>query len=154
MPLAYIGFWRTILLGTVNALVFTLVLYLAEKVTHYEGWPRVSFVWLSISGLLILCFAPTSYLLHRLFSRRLNSLMVLWVAIGVVSVCVWNGLFAAAVYWEIRQYNYQVLYYEITNPRNPDYGLFSLALVVVTNLIFGAVIKMLSQRHAAQLRTV
>lgn len=120
MSLPYLSFWRTIFLGALNALLVALVVYVAEKVVGYVGWPRVSFVWLSISVLLIVCFAPTSYLLHRLLAPRLNSQIVLWLAIGVISICIWNGLFAAAVYWEVHQHNYWVLYYEMTNPRNSE----------------------------------
>ena len=154
MPLPHTTFWRAIFLGTLNALLFALVLYLTEKVVGYVGWPRVSFVWVSTSVLLILCFAPTSYLLHRLFARRLNSQIALWLLIGIVSICIWNGLFAAAVWWEIHQHNYWVLYYEMTNHRNPDFGLFSLGLVVGTNLVFGAAMKTSSQRRTAQLGIV
>jgi hypothetical protein len=148
MPLARISFWRSIFLGAINALIFSVVLFLAEKIVGYSGWPRVSYAWVSTAVLLILCFAPTSYLMHRLFARRTRSQLFLWVATGIVAVCVWNGLFAAAAYSELREHNYTVLYYEITNPRNPQFGLFSLALVVVTNLIFATAIKALTERRA------
>jgi hypothetical protein len=154
MSLPYLRFWRAIFLGAVDALLVAVVFYLAEKLVGYVGWPRVSFVWVSISVLLILCFAPTSYVVHRLFARRFNSQIVLWLFIGVISICIWNGLFAAAVYWEIHQHDYWVLYYEMTNPRNPDFGFFSLALVVGTNLIFGLAMKTFSTRRATQLGAV
>ena len=135
-------------LGTADALIFAVVLFLAEKLVGYVGWRRVWFFWASVSVLLILCFVPTSYFLHRFFLRWTHSLLLLWVTIGVAAVCIWNALFAASAYWQWYKYNYTVEYYEITNPRNPQFGLFSLALVIVTNLIFGAVIKALRERRA------
>jgi hypothetical protein len=146
MPFVHLSFWRSVFLGAFNALIFSGVLFLAETIVGYEGWPRVNYAWVSISVLLVLCFAPTSYLIQRFFARRIRSQLILWVATGVVAVCIWNGLFAAAAYSELREHNYTVMYYEITNPRNPQFGLFSLALVVVTNLIFATAIKALTER--------
>jgi uncharacterized membrane protein len=146
MPLTHIGFFRTMLFGAADALIFAGVLFLAENLVGYVGWPRVAYFWVSTSVLLILCFAPTSYLVHRFLARRANSYVLLWVIIGMVAVVIWNALFAASAYWSWREHNYTVEYYEITNPRNPQFGLFSLALVVVTNLIFAMVAKALIQR--------
>jgi len=146
MPLTHLGFFRAILLGATNALIFAGVLFLAEKLVGYVGWPRVWFAWASTSVLLILCFAPTTYLVHRFLAPRTNSHVLLWVIIGVVAVVIWNALFAASAYWSWREHHYTVEYYEITNPRNPQFGLFSLALVVVTNLIFAVVARALTQR--------
>ena len=132
------------MLGTTNALIFAGVLFASEKLVGYVGWPRVWFAWASISVLLILCFTPTSYLFHRFLTRWTDSSLLLWLTIGVVSVCIWNALFAVSAYWSWQKYNYTVEYYEITNPRNPMFGLFSLGLVIVTNLIFATTIKVLS----------
>jgi uncharacterized membrane protein len=147
MPLTHTGLFRATLLGAMNALGFAGVLFVAEKLVGYVGWPRVSYVWVSISVLLILCFAPTSYLLHRFLGPRTNSLLLLWVVIGIVAVFIWNALFAVSAYWSWRKYNYTVEYYEITNPWNPQFGLFSFALVVVTNLIFAATVRTLFERR-------
>jgi hypothetical protein len=146
MPSTHIGFFQSLLLGAADALLFASVLFLAEKLVGYVGWPRVWFAWGSISVLLILCFAPTSYFAHRFFMRWTHSSVLLWLAIGVAAVCIWNALFAASAYWSWHKYNYTVEYYEITNPRNPQFGLFSLALVIVSNLIFATAIKLFSVR--------
>ena len=146
MPSTHIGFFPALLLGAADALIFTGVLFLSEKLVGYVGWPRVWFAWASTSVLLILCFAPTTYLVHRFLAARTHSYVLLWVIIGVVAVVIWNALFAASAYWSWREHNYTVEYYEITNPRNPQFGLFSLALVVVTNLLFALVAKALIHR--------
>ena len=147
MPSTHIGFFRSLFFGAADALLFAGVLFLAEKLVGYVGWPRVWFAWASTSVLLILCFSSTSYFTHRFLMRRTHSLVLLWLTIGVVAVCIWNALFAASAYWSWHKYNYTVEYYEITNPRNPQFGLFSLALVIVTNLIFATAIKLLSARR-------
>ena len=147
MPPTHFGFFRATLLGATNALIFAGVLLVAEKLVGYVGWPRVWFAWASISVLLILCFAPTSYVVHRFLTRWTHSSVLLWLTIGVVAVCIWNTLFAVSAYWSWQKFNYTVEYYEITNPRNPQFGLFSLALVIATNLIFATTIKLLSARR-------
>jgi hypothetical protein len=147
MPITHTGFLRVTLLGAMNAVAFAGVLFVAEKLVGYVGWPRVWFFWVWSCILLILCFSPTSYVLHRFLGPRTNSLLLLWVVIGIVAVCIWSALFAASAYWSWRMYNYTVESYEISNPRNPQFGLFSLALVVVTNLVFAAAIRTLYERH-------
>jgi hypothetical protein len=76
----------------------------------------------------------------------MHSVVLLWLVIGVVALCVWNAVFFASAYWSWHSHNYTVEYFEIINPRNPQFGLFSLALILVTNLIFGAAINVLSSR--------
>jgi len=137
-----ISWWRAGLLGAVDAAVYACVLFLIEKVVRYEGWPRVSWAWVSITILLVFCFVPISVLIHRAWASRMRSVFLLWVGIGVVAVSIWNGVFLLAARWEMYAHNYDVLYYEINNPRNPQYGLFSFALVVATNLAFAGLVKM------------
>jgi len=48
----------------------------------------------------------------RILARRIRSQLLLWVVTGIVAVCIWNGLFTAAAYWEIREHNYTVVYYD------------------------------------------
>src|SRR5687767_1365745 len=78
MPPTHIGFFRAILLGATNALIFAGVLFITEKLVGYVGWPRVWFAWASTSVLLILCFVPTTYLVHRFLASRTNSHVLLW----------------------------------------------------------------------------
>ena len=55
---------RVLLLGAINALLYCGVLFIAEKVSGYEGWQRVRWAWLSTVVLLALSFSLSSYLIH------------------------------------------------------------------------------------------
>jgi hypothetical protein len=134
--------WSAVLLGAANGLVYSAVLHLAERLSGYVGWPRVRWAWLTSTCLLIGFFAVASYLAHRILLRRLSSVVLLWFIIGLVAVCAWNALFLGGVYWERYAHNWTVLYHEVTAPNNPMFGLFSLALMAGTALLFACALKL------------
>jgi ABC-type iron transport system FetAB permease component len=141
-------FWRAGLLGVINALIYCGVLFVAEKVSGYEGWPRVRWAWLSTAVLLIVCFSLAGYLVHRIWSSRMSSVVLLWLGVGIVAVCAWNVLWLSVAYWEKYTTNFTVVYREVTALNNPQFGLFSLALVVGTNLVFAGALKLASRQYS------
>ena len=142
------SFWRVILLGAINALIYCGVLFVAEKISGYVGWPRASWAWVSITVLLISCFSVSSYLVHRIWSNRISSVMLLWLGVGLMAVCAWNVIFLALAYWEMYTTNFTVVYRDVTAPNNPQFGLFSLALAVGTNLLFAGALKLASRQYS------
>ena len=148
MSFANPRFWRAILLGVVNALIYTGVLFIADKIVGYEGWPRVRWAWISTTVLFLVCFSLASYLVHRIWFRRISSIIWLWLGVGVLAVIGWNALWLSVAYWEKYTTNFTVVYREVTALNNPQFGLFSLALVVGTNLLFAGALK-LGSRHGS-----
>jgi hypothetical protein len=141
-------FWRASLLGVINALIYSGVLFVAEKLSGYEGWPRVRWAWLSTAVLLVVCFSLASYLVHRIWLSRISSVVLLWLGVGIVAVCAWNVLWLSVAYWEKFTTNFTVVYREVTALNNPLFGLFSLALVVGTNLLFAGALKLASRQYS------
>lgn len=141
-------FWRAVLLGAINSLLYCSVLFIAEKLSEYEGWPRARWAWLSTTVLLAVLFSLFSYITHRIWSGRVGSMVLLWLGIGIVAVCAWNVLWLCVAYWEKYTANFTVVYREVTALNNPQFGLFSLALVVGTNLLFAGVLKLASRQYS------
>ena len=148
MSVAKPRFWRANLLGVINALIYTSVLFIGEKVVGYEGWPRVRWVWVSITVLFVACFVLASYLVHRVWSQRTNSIVLLWLVVGLIAVSVWNILWFAEAYWERHTTNFTVGWNEVTALNNPQFGGFSLALVFATNLVFGGALRLASRQYS------
>ena len=140
--------WRVCLLGATNALLYSGVLFIAEKVSGYEGWPRARWAWLSTTVWLVICFTLASYFVHSIWSSRISSVVLLWLGIGLVAVGAWNILFLSFAYWERYTTNFTVMYREVTATDNPQFGLFSLALVVGTNLLFAGALKLAARQYS------
>jgi len=141
-------FWRAALLGAINALLYCGVLLAAETLSKYEGWPRARWAWLSTTILLAISFSLSSYIMHRIWSGRAGSVVLLWLGIGIVAVCAWNVLWLCVAYWEQYTTNFTVVYREMTALNNPQFGLLSLTLVVGTNLLFAGVLKLASKQYS------
>jgi hypothetical protein len=141
-------FWPASLLGAINALIYSGVLFVAEKVSGYEGWGRARWAWVSITVALAVCFTLASYLVHRIWSGRIRSVVVLWLGVGIVAVCAWNVLWLSLGYQEMYTTNFTVVYREVTALNNPQFGVFSLALVVGTNLLFAGMLTLASEQYS------
>ena len=140
--------WSAVFLGAINGLIYSAVLHLAESLSGYVGWPRVRWAWLTTTCLLVVCFAVASYLAHRKLFRRLRSVVLLWLIIGLVAVCAWNALFLGGAYWEIHAHNWTVLYREVTARDNPMFGPYSLALMTGTALLFAGALKVVANPYS------
>ncbi|PYS88563.1 MAG: hypothetical protein DMF64_20105 [Acidobacteria bacterium] len=140
-------YWRTGLLGAFNALAYSGVLHLAEKLSDYQGWPRHWWSIITITITLVVFFTLASYLVHRLWLNRIKSLFPLWLSIGVMAVAGWNTLGLVLAYYEKYTSGFTVVYNEVTALRNPMFGLFSLVLLIGTNLIFAAVVSLAAKSY-------
>jgi len=87
-------------------------------------------------------------LVHRIWSNRISSVILLWLGVGLMAVCAWNVIFLALAYWEMHTTNFTVIYRDVTAPGNPQFGLFSVALVVSTNLLFAGALKLASRQYS------
>jgi hypothetical protein len=129
-------------------LIYSGGLFVAEKVSGYEGWGRARWAWVSITIALAVCFTLASHLAHRVWPSRIRSVVVLWQGIGIVAVCAWNVLWLSLAYQEMYTTNFTVVYREVTALDNPQFGVFSLALVVGTNLLFAGLLTLAAKQYS------
>jgi hypothetical protein len=108
--------------------------------------------WLTMTFLLAGCFAVASYLAHRLFLGRIDSIILLWLSIGFAAVVLWNVLFLGGAIWEIYAHSHHFLYYEVATPTNPMFGIFSFAIMFVTNVLFAGAMKGVTNPYVERYR--
>lgn len=110
------------------------------------GMPIVQFGsnerWTGIATVMIFVFAVSAYAVNHFCQRRLGSLLF-WELVGVIAVAGWNVLILSVTWFE-KELSAQTLTYEwVTSRSNWLYGPISLAAVVLINLIYGSVIRIL-----------
>lgn len=122
--------------------------YERNVIDSVRGGDYVDFVtnerWLPIVIIWILAFIFASQLVDC-FWKRGRSLILFWLAVGLLAVTAWNVL-ALVGAWLDKQGGDAISYSRVTAPNDPLYGPLSLGLVVLINLIYGYLVQAFSRR--------
>jgi hypothetical protein len=138
-------------MGAINGLLFGGVAEAARQLyNEYEhraivaeftrrgvdGWPHTADMlrWQFIPAVCFVLFSVGSLLIHRYWVRRPKSLVLLWQVIGVACVTAFFLVEAVTTQRGIQRLAFN--------------WLFALALVLVTNTIYGAALKMIGAYYA------
>jgi hypothetical protein len=97
--------------------------------------PVGALVWLSVMIIVscCVCFSFSSYLIHRLLSRRISSLYFLWQIIGLIAAVVWCGAVAIIDGTEYRRGRGSILRYDALLTR--DFFVTAFLLFVALMLL-------------------
>lgn len=159
-----ISYWRTCLLGAVAGLFsssFCLLLFRIDE--HYSevqrseeqvramakgligcpGVVRGPFCWVEASALHIALCIIATLLAHRLLSKRIRSVFILWQYIGLMVVAGWGLLLGvdAAI-----QSVFNGVPFHLISPFSPA-GLKFTVVFLAANVIYGSAIQIAAKRY-------
>ena len=149
--------WQGSLLGALNGALYSSALFffehqyiqfLIEREIEDEklGIPPVQITSGTLNRPVItacfaVSFALASYVAHRYLVRLQKYSILFWQVVGITGVVGWNLVFIALL-WIEKESTGEIHGYE-TATSNLLFGSISLGLVIVTNLIFGLVVRAL-----------
>jgi hypothetical protein len=150
---------NTLLLGAGNGALYAITMFFLISLArdHFQrqyveeatrsGAAVVQFGgnerWSGIGIVMMLAFAFSAYAVSR-FSRRCVGSLLFWEFVGVIAVSGWN-VFMLTVTWFERELSAQTLTYEwVTSRSNWLYGPISLGVVILLNLIYGSMVRVVS----------
>ena len=156
MKTARLTGWLPTLLGAANGALYTIIMFLLISLArdHFRsqyireatrlGAPIVQFGsnerWAGIATVMILVFAFSAYAVNRLCQGRLGSLLF-WELVGVIAVAGWNVFMLTVTSFE-KELSAQTLTYDwVTSRSNWLYGPVSLGMVILTNFIYGSLVR-------------
>lgn len=160
-----------LLLGALNGSVYCIAIYLVIEVQSRLAFQRelqeasslgippglvadAHPQWAVVLPCTALLFSATSYLARRFWDYPRDSIR-LWQGVGVASIATWN-LILLTLFWVEKGYTGRSLGYDVASSyTNPLFGPLSLILIVITNLIFASLLKLLTKGrsihwHAAE----
>jgi hypothetical protein len=165
------NWWRACILGAINGVLFGGTAEILREMYNDYQWRRIteeserlglspplmgdSLHWWAIPLWATVFFILTSLFVHKFWANRVKSPILLWQIIGVTGVTVWS-IFWQTVVWldgppseqraiarDVKSLLAGDSFYDLITSRSilQDW-LICLALVVVMNLIYGAVIQL------------
>ena len=97
----------------------------------------------------VLLFAISSWLAHRYYVRLIRYPILFWQAVGITAVVGWNVIFLVLLWIEKELTGQTLSYQRITSPSDPLSGPISIALVILTNLVYGVVLQLIFRNRRA-----
>lgn len=150
---------RTLLLGALNGAVYSAVLLLmiwAWKVVENRNQAYATTIYgesvqfgsnVSWSGIVIawlVAFTLASILVNSLWRANRKRSLLYWEIVGVGAMIAWNGF---ALIGSLLGKHYEgdtQSYAWVTSLGNPMFGPISFAMVLLVNLLYGSLIRMVA----------
>lgn len=158
-----------LLLGAINGAicgtVFQPALTAFFEMEQYRAWqsninlftPKINTFGLSI--LCAILFALASYTVHKFWSKRVNSTIVLWqlvaiVAIAVPSLCLYSieklGYLFGAIQAKFERGQWGYFPGIMPDGNDVEFAVLLLCLAISVNFFFGVVLEKLNERFIKQ----